>query len=190
MSENSYKPTGNQTKNIKNYIRDYLQARANVIITRCRTKITDIANKILTITGDMTGTADLSSPNDDNVVIINVKVADDNHKHSDNVGTINPVPNEIVKRDKSGRIYGIGEYYNNTGFLLANGADISSLFVNKNDPEVDSNTTNTGSGSGCYLEKLQLKVNTSTNTVTLERELSNYCQIYPHSTYDVEHYSK
>ena len=108
------------------YIKEFSSYLNNVI--------NKIRNVIITFTGEATGTLNMTTIDTNNNIDININVVNNSHTHTDQEidGSILPDPNSIVKRDIAGYIYSSGTTKQITGFKLANGVDIGTLFNPKN----------------------------------------------------------
>lgn len=120
-------------------------------ITMLTTKLNKLRNRTINLTRDVRGSASLNSADKStNIVTINTTIANDNHTHSeaDINASVSPVGNTIVKRDGSGNVISGGTSMTNTGYRLANGADISTLFKlpSANPWTVETRKTGTSGG--------------------------------------------
>ena len=143
-------------KNIKNMIIDYMQPRIKAITSSIQDKVASTLSTTLTFLGGMTGSGTLSSSSD--ITRIATAIPDDSHTHdaSTIAGSVSGVPDTIVRRDSEGCITSGGESIADTGYKLADGTDISTLF--RTVQQARFTAENDTGGTGDYLRSARLSI--------------------------------
>lgn len=186
-------------KNIRKMVRFLYLPKIQVLISRCRDSIQTLLKKTIRFTGGMIGEANLQDHDKSGVVLFETTVVDDGHKHTSAQinGSVKATPNSIVQRDENGQIHGSGNRYGNTGFKLANGIDVSTLFRSVDAAPFTAGTSASGShntasainpfdplrqwNTGNYpvVDNISLSINKGLN-VTLLYHRSGFCMHFKH----------
>lgn len=109
---------------------------------------------------------------------ITVRLEVDPTKHSHSISTISdgvsPQPDTIAVRNGSGNIYSAGTAYGNSGYILANNKDISTLFIQKGQSNftIAHRDVNSSSGKNVITE---VNLTKSGNVFTLARTYGWVC---------------
>ena len=111
-------------------------------------------------------------------VDISTTVVPDKHTHDRDQlpSSVAASPNTLALRDDSGNTYSRASATNNTGYLIASGADITTLFQTTSDPYMTVERRNSGSGSvitNAWLSK-------EGNKLIINTSLANYCSYWAH----------
>lgn len=174
-------------KNIKEMVRFLYLPRINTILSRCKSSVKSLIDRIVRFRGQMTSYTDLSKSSKDGTVTFNTTVVNDGHTHNSSqiIGSVQAIPNTIVQRDNLGMIHGSGNRYGETGYKLSNGSDLSTLFRNINSFPFTTSTTPTGSYSGySCINGVSFTINGNFN-VNLQYNRSGFCSHNCHSTWHI-----
>lgn len=173
-------------KSLRNMIRSVMLPHLLIIISKCRDKVNSLISRTIKFTGAINASANLSNTNDDGTVVFDTTIANDSHHHlSESIDSeVSAVSNSLVKRDNLGRIHSVGSTYGDTGFKLANGTDVSSLFRYVNNYPFSAKTVATADASATnsdttVITNANLSINSS-NEVTLTYVNSGLCPTYQH----------
>ncbi len=176
-----------QEKSIRNMIRAVMLPHLLILISKCRDKVNSLISRTVKFTGAMNASANISNVDEDGTVVFNTTIATDSHHHlSQSIeAEVEAISNSLVKRDSQGKIHGSGSTYGNTGFKLANGTDISSLFRYVNTYPFTTRTVANSDGSvndtdPTVISDATLSLNSATNEVTLTYVSSGLCPTYQH----------
>lgn len=140
--------------NIFDFLKNIINEYSAGIVKPIRSYISRISNRKIRIIGDCYTTKDVPFGDGPENIQIEVIVDPTKHSHSDTINTVGrtePIGNTVCKRTASGELISSGTNSVNTGFMLANEKDISSLFMNKTDAlfTVSNEFTNSSNGRNC-----------------------------------------
>ena len=133
------------SEHIKNAVDEVTPSSSSTIDN----EISELTNKKIQLTDGVTSDpVPLGSDNSD--IVVHTEVDITKHKHT--ITTVKdgviPEANTIVVRDSSGDIRSNGTSANSTGYILANGVDLSTLFIRKDNTNIEPVNIDVNSSSG------------------------------------------
>lgn len=136
-------------ENIKTFISGTVDSVVPHILDAAAEEIDSLNNSSIQLTGGVTSAA---TPIGDAGVDVTVEATVDPTKHKHTISTITdgvePTPNSIGVRNTTGDIKSNGTDWSNTGYLLANGSDLSSVIIAANATNIEVVTDDMNSSTG------------------------------------------
>lgn len=170
----------NIDKNIRNMIKGIIIPKIVSIYDNIQTYIRMLLDRRIIFKGDATGETNFIQLTDSKSMQISLEIEDNSHTHTSEqiAGSVQPMPDTIVKRDVNGNMIGKGSVHGDTGFKLSNGSDVSSLFMKSDYRPITVTTVATGGGN--YTNNIVFSMNEN-HKITLSYSNSNFCPInmYP-----------
>lgn len=112
-------------------------------------EISELTNKKIQLTGGVTSDA-VPLGDDNSDIVVHTEVDITKHKHT--IATVKDGvvadPNTVVVRDATGDIRSSGSSAVVSGYMLANGADLSTLFIRKDNTNIEPINIDVNSSSG------------------------------------------
>ena len=154
---------------ISQYIRNVAMELATAASRICRSTLSALHTKKLQLTGAVSTPPTLLGT-DQTPMVLQTVVDPSSHRHSISTisGGVEPTPDTAVVRDSQGHIRSSGSSASETGFKLADGRDLGTLFVRTDQQIINFRNEDDGT-SGNVITKLKLSCKGNTLILTRTR---------------------